>query len=106
MSEHCGPVRLGVYQIVNALSLQTSTASALLPGPTAPSIKPIVGVYLYMGCQTEAVGTRTLTGATFVSDTMTWRSVKKTVLNSDILERSMDVNVSRSVALKIYRQPI
>ena len=53
-----------------ASSTVASTSSTSSPSPTL-AIKPQVGGYNFVGCWTEGVGTRALTGAAFAYDGMT-----------------------------------
>ncbi|KAH7419006.1 hypothetical protein BKA64DRAFT_633711 [Cadophora sp. MPI-SDFR-AT-0126] len=48
-------------------STRTSTSSAAPQG--TPAIKPTIGAYSYLGCQTEATGVRALNGGFFFNET-------------------------------------
>jgi hypothetical protein len=69
LSEYCGGSgRLNVYNLNNAIATITTSPSA---PSTTPAIKPVVGAYSYVGCQTEGNGTRALTQKFQADDTMT-----------------------------------
>jgi hypothetical protein len=73
-TEFCGgPEKLSVYNFNNTLNGTTSTSSAPGPSdtPTGPSAIPIVGSYVYYGCQTEATVGRALISNSTSSDSMT-----------------------------------
>jgi hypothetical protein len=68
LSEYCGgPSRLNVYNLNNTLA--SITASAPVSTGT-PTIKPAVGLYSYVGCNTEGNGTRALAQAFQGKDNM------------------------------------
>ncbi|KAL2257208.1 hypothetical protein VTK26DRAFT_514 [Humicola hyalothermophila] len=62
----------------NRLELYSTTATRTTtstPAPTATlGVKPTVGDYVFVGCQTEATDSRALTGDTYADDSMTLES--------------------------------
>lgn len=62
----------------NRLELYSTTATrttSSTPAPTATlGVKPTVGDYVFVGCQTEATASRALTGNTYADDSMTLES--------------------------------